>query len=265
VLEAVDPLERVDVGLRSAAAVREEVDDGRHGSITVLRVLSWRHRLPRPVQRAGEAVLTPLARRSLRIRRAHWALLQRDSEFVHRYLDGLNGVEIGAAAHNDFGLDALNVDRYSDMSSVYKESEWEICGRKRAVDVVAPGDDLPFEDDAFDFVFTSHVIEHFPDPIRALKEWLRVARKYVVLIVPHRDRTFDSDRELTPVAEFARRHAEGFTTEEDAHWSVWTLQSFLAMCEHFGFRVVDALDPDDKVGNGFAVVLDASTPRTQTT
>ena len=110
------------------------------------------------------------------------------------------------------------------------------CGRKRPVDVVAPGDDLPFDDDFADFVLASHVIEHFPDPIRALKEWLRVARKYVVVIVPHRDRTFDSDRDVTTVEEFARRHAERFTSEDDAHWSVWTSRALLDMCDHFGFQ-----------------------------
>ena len=32
------------------------------------------------------------------------------------------------------------------------------------------------------------------------------------------------------------------------------------MCDHFGLPVVDSLDPDDKMANGFAVVLDASAP-----
>jgi hypothetical protein len=39
---------------------------------------------------------------------------------------------------------------------------------------------------------------------------------------------------------------------------VWNLESFLAVCERIGARVVDSLDPDDKVGNGFIVVLDAA-------
>jgi hypothetical protein len=30
------------------------------------------------------------------------------------------------------------------------------------------------------------------------------------------------------------------------------------LCERLGLRVVDSLDPDDKVGNGFMVVLDAA-------
>ena len=143
------------------------------------------------------------------------------------------------------------------MDTIYKQEEWRLSGRKRRVDVVAPGDDLPFAEGAFDFVFASHVIEHFADPIRALKEWVRVARKYVVLVVPHRDRTFDRDRPLTPVAELVERHRSGFSSEEDKHWSVWTYESFVDLCDELGLEVVDSLDPDDKVGNGFMVVIDA--------
>ena len=187
-----------------------------------------------------------------------WPHLTRPSRFVHEYLDGLTGIEIGASAHNDYEVDAVNVDRYEAMDTTYKRAEWERCGRIRPVDVVAPGDALPYGDDAVDFVLASHVIEHFPDPVRALKEWHRVARRYVLLVVPHPDRTFDRDRELTPVEELVRRHDEGFTSEEDKHWSVWTRESFVAMCRRLGFQVIDSLDPDDKVGNGFMVVLDAS-------
>jgi SAM-dependent methyltransferase len=201
---------------------------------------------------------SPVMRRLPWIRRRVWPLLSKESAFVHRHLDGLKGIEIGASAHNDYGIDAINVDRYESMDTVYKQEEWNLCGRKRPVDIVSPGDDLPFKDDAVDFVLASHVIEHFPDPIRALKEWLRVARSYVLVVVPHRDRTFDSDRELTTVEEFARRHEEGLQAAEDQHWSVWTLESFVAMCERFGFEVADSLDPDDKVGNGFMVLIDAS-------
>lgn len=145
------------------------------------------------------------------------------------------------------------------MDTIFKQEEWDVCGRKRPVDVVAPGDDLPFEDDSVEFVLASHVVEHFPDPISALEEWVRVARRYVVVVVPHRDRTFDRDRELTSLAEFRRRREGGdVPPPPHDHWSVWTLESFLEMCREFGFQVVDQLDPDDKVGNGFVVVLDAS-------
>jgi SAM-dependent methyltransferase len=182
---------------------------------------------------------------------------------VTRTLEGLVGIEIGASAHNEFGLRAINVDRYPEMDTRYKVEEKQLCGRMRPVDLVAPGDDVPFRDEAVDFVFASHVIEHFPDPIRALDEWCRVARHRVVLVVPHRDRTFDAGRELTAAEELLQRHARGFTSAEDKHWSVWTLESFLETCHAAGFPVVGSLDPDDKVGNGFMVVIDAAAARAQ--
>jgi SAM-dependent methyltransferase len=190
----------------------------------------------------------------------HQRFVVHDSKLAHKWLDGLRGVEIGGAAHNDFHLDTINVDRYREMDTVYKQAELRQTGRAMPVDVVAPGDDLPFEDDSHDFVLASHVIEHIPDPVKALREWTRVARKFVFLVVPHRDRTFDRDRELTPVAELLARHEDGFSSDEDQHWSVWTLESFLELCEALGIRVLDKLDPDDKTGNAFMVVLDASEP-----
>jgi SAM-dependent methyltransferase len=176
-------------------------------------------------------------------------------KLFHSYLDGLKGVEIGGAAHNDFKVDVVNVDRYREMDTVYKDAERELWGRAKPVDIIARGHELPLDDDSFDFVLASHVIEHIPDPIAALKEWARVARRYIVLVVPHRDRTFDRDRPLTPLSELIERHESGFTSEEDRHWTVWTCETFLDMCEHVGFEVLEARDPDARDGNGFAVIL----------
>lgn len=56
------------------------------------------------------------------------------------------------------------------------------------VDLGFPGYDgkeLPFPDNSVDFVFSSHCLEHIEDPFTALREWLRVARRHVVIAVPH--------------------------------------------------------------------------------
>jgi SAM-dependent methyltransferase len=208
-----------------------------------------------PVLKTRIALLVPPARLLDRLRRRSLV------RFVRSYLAGLKGIEIGAAAHNDFRVDALNVDRYGSMDTVFKRHEREMCGRAKAVDIVAPGHDLPLTDKSVDFVLASHVLEHIPDPIAALREWVRVARDYVVLIVPHRDRTFDRDRPLTPLSELIERHERGLSSEEDRHWSVWTCETFLELCDHLGLQVLEARDPDRKNGNGFAVVLSARTPR----
>ena len=120
-----------------------------------------------------------------------------------------------------------------------------------------PENDLPFEDKSFDFVISSHVIEHFFDPISALREWERVARKYIYIICPKRDALpSDRDKPLTHISEHIQRH-DGIIdhSDTDEHHSRWTPGSFCSMCEHFGFNVIDCLPTDDKVGNGFTVVI----------
>jgi len=148
-----------------------------------------------------------------RVRHGGSLILRRDSKFVSRYLKGLQGIEIGASASNNFFLDTINVDRWGATDTVYKQQERRIVIHACKVDVVA--------------------------------------------VVPHKERMFDRDRPLSTVEELLERHRTGFSSDEDRHWSVWTRESFVAMCEAAGLRVIDSLDPDDKIGDGFIVVLDA--------
>ena len=52
----------------------------------------------------------------------------------------------------------------------------------------------------YDFVISSHVIEHIANPFLALSEWLRVLKDggLILLVVPHKDGTFDHKRPVTP-------------------------------------------------------------------
>jgi len=179
-----------------------------------------------------------------------------ESKIAHKYLDGLKGIEIGGSAHNPFGLDTINVDRINDVNSIYKKQEFELCGEKMTVDVVAEADKLPFQRKSFDFVVSSHVIEHVFDPIQALQEWRRVARRYIVIICPHKNRIFDHNRPITTMRELKARHSGKIPADHtDKHHSVWDTQSFLKLLKYLNFRVIQALDEDDKVGNGFLVVI----------
>jgi SAM-dependent methyltransferase len=190
-----------------------------------------------------------------RIERWRWQKAYgRPFPLAERFLNGLKGIEIGGAAHNHF-VDAINVDRAAEPHPAYIEEQLRLAGRVARIDLVAFGDDLPFKDKAVDFVLASHVIEHFYDPIKALREWERVARRYIFLVVPHHERTFDSGRPLTPVSELVGRHASGREEHEERHWSVWDLPGFLALCKELGFNVVATEDPDSRLGNGFAVVI----------
>jgi SAM-dependent methyltransferase len=189
----------------------------------------------------------------------------KQSPHAHQTLAGLTGIEVGGSAHNEFGLNTINVDRISHTDpefEPYRKEQIALCGEVMPVDVVAPGDNLPFPDKSYDFVISSHVIEHFFDPIAALKEWARVARKYIYIICPLRDALpSDRDKPLTPLSEHIARHTGEIPRQEtDEHHSRWTVKSFIEMCEHFGFVVADWLPIDDKVGNGFTVVLNVEKP-----
>jgi len=188
-----------------------------------------------------------------------------DSAVAHRFLDGLVGIEVGGSAHNPFHIaGCLNVD-FTDQPTVFTLEQMRLCGEATRVDVVSQGHDLPFPDASLDYVLSSHVLEHFYDPIGALREWLRVVRPggYVFMIVPHRDRTFDRERSLTCVEELQARHAlrrPADASDEPAgegysHHSVWTTHTFLELCAALDLRVVRVDDVDDKVGNGFTVVV----------
>jgi SAM-dependent methyltransferase len=194
-----------------------------------------------------------LLRRPVRV--VHDVLNNHGSRFASAYLRGLDGVEIGGSAANDFKLRTINVDKADN--EFYRRDQRELCGRAMPVDVVAQGDELPFADDSYDFVLSSHVIEHMPDPVKALREWVRVARMYVFVVAPHRDRTFDRDQPVTSVEELLERHNSAFSSDEDRHWSVWTAETFIQLCARIGLGVIEYQDPDDKRCNGFAVLIDA--------
>jgi len=126
----------------------------------------------------------------------------RESALAHAYCHG-KGLEIGGAAHNPFGLDTLNVDMSDRLDTEFKLEEIKICGTALPVDVVAPGDDIPLPDESQDFVVSSHVLEHFPDPVKALLEWDRLLKPggIIFAIIPHNERTMDSDQPRTTLEQ----------------------------------------------------------------
>jgi SAM-dependent methyltransferase len=54
----------------------------------------------------------------------------------------------------------------------------------------------------YDFVLSSHALEHTANPLKALVEWRRVLKSggALVLVVPHKDGTFDHRRPVTKLA-----------------------------------------------------------------
>ena len=90
------------------------------------------------------------------------------------------GLDVGCGSRKPF-KHFIGIDNYKDTA---------IFGNSCNPDVWAYAEDLGiFADDAFDFVYSSHTLEHIDDHEKALKEWWRVLKQdgYLVLYLPHAD------------------------------------------------------------------------------
>ena len=197
-----------------------------------------------------------------------------ESALAHQYCID-NGVEIGAAAHNSFGLPgSINVAPEDDYQ-FYVEVQNKMCGAHALIDIVGEADDTQVDDHSQNYVISSHAIEHFPDVVGAFLEWNRILRLggIIFMTVPHRDaHPPDVGRELSSVEQLFKAYEDGWTAQtvpadvvkaaggQRGHIWVFTLDSMLQLIaasnEAYGLSwdVVDTLAVDDKVGNGFTVV-----------
>ena len=259
-----DPNLRENMGsmARKDALINWTTRAGAHHLLAALREiaeisgLEWNERLPAP---ASDEPQEPG--------------IFREHALAHQLLDGLTGLEIGAAAHNPFGLRSRNV-ALPEANEFYAEySRGEIIV-PAAVDIWAPGDSIPVPDRSEDFVISSHLVEHLPNLLAAFIEWDRILRDggYVFMIVPLKGALpADNSRELTPLSHFVEDYnqkitldthpTDGVPGERAGHYHTFTPDSLLEVV-HFmrqkglcAWTLVAREDVDTKVGNGFTLVF----------
>lgn len=70
------------------------------------------------------------------------------------------------------------------------------------------------KDNTFDFVYSSHTIEHLPDPSEALKNWFRVLKPggFLIVYLPHRE-LYEKKNNLP--SRFNPTHLHFFLTDKD--------------------------------------------------
>ncbi|HWA86503.1 MAG TPA: class I SAM-dependent methyltransferase [Opitutus sp.] len=74
-------------------------------------------------------------------------------------------------------------------------------------------------DASYDFVLSSHCLEHVANPLRALREWRRVTRPHghLVLLLPDPKRSFDHRRPVTTLAHLREDLAHGTGEDDTTH------------------------------------------------
>jgi|GEM_PF-549178 len=133
-------------------------------------------------------------------------------EIVKKYCVG-RGVEVGPADHPVQGVNTVLVDNKADFA-----------GKQYTVDYIMEADNLHlFQNGQFDFLIAIHMLEHFPNPIKALKEWYRVVRDGGVLfiVVPQKGCTFDKYRNTTPLSHLIEDYEKNTDNSDLTHIDEW--------------------------------------------
>ncbi|MBX7259230.1 MAG: class I SAM-dependent methyltransferase [Candidatus Hydrogenedentes bacterium] len=91
------------------------------------------------------------------------------------------------------------------------------------VDVNSDAAHLPFASHCFDYLCSSHVLEHMPNTISVLEEWARVLKPggRLVLRLPHANRTFDRIRPKTTLEHHIKDSELSVDYSDPTHWEEW--------------------------------------------
>jgi SAM-dependent methyltransferase len=194
----------------------------------------------------------------------------RYHEPAKKYCRGI-GIELGAAAHNPFGLDgAINIAPCDD-SQIYYEAQIAMCGAYAEIDICAEAHKLPIESGSQDYLISSHVVEHLPNPIESFLEWNRVLKPggIVLMIVPlpgaHPP---DAGRPIVTVNELRLGYEAGYGVDNfpdksvpmRGHYYVYTLTRMMEIISWankamgLNWEILFTEKRDSKVGNGFCVI-----------
>lgn len=150
----------------------------------------------------AKAVLPAKVRQALRNAKRALTGSPSLSRLVARFCEG-RGIEVGPGKNPYCSANnTVFLDKHTDNK----------CGMPNP-DFVADANRIPASDGRFDFLLSSHYLEHAQNTIKTLNEWTRVLRAggTLFLILPHGDRTLDRHRAKTAL----QHHIDDFTTLTD--------------------------------------------------
>jgi SAM-dependent methyltransferase len=126
-----------------------------------------------------------------------------------RYCSTGRGIEVGAG----------KTPYCSPANTEFLDRHTSNADAMESPDLVADGSAIPRPNDHYDFLLSSHCLEHVPNTIKTLKEWLRVLKPggILFLVLPHGERTFDRLREKTTLAHHIRDYEEDVAAPDRSH------------------------------------------------
>lgn len=156
-----------------------------------------------------------------------------NAPFYRNALQDKIGLEIGGPS---FGftrrgfLPSYDVPRRIDGCNFSNNTVWEgnisegqhyKYGNKTGFQYIADAVDLcAIPSGTYDFILSSHSVEHIANPIKALYEWQRVLgpEGIIVMVVPHKDLTFDNKRPLTTIEHLVQDFTNNVSEMDNTHF-----------------------------------------------
>lgn len=167
-----------------------------------------------------------------------WAIHQFHTKVAELLPDGLDTVlEVGCG------------EGFSSSAILSHRMEWHLLGGDISFEAVQEArsrfpamhygiidaTQLSYPDQSVDLILSLEVLEHIPQPERAVQEYMRVSRRYLLLSVPN-EPIFRGLR----LASGKGIRMLGDHPEHVNHWSIWGFRRFLEGC---GLQVVATASP----------------------
>ena len=154
---------------------------------------------------------------------------------IAKTFKGLKGIEIGGPS-SIFSLrgalpvylfaekvDGVNFSNKTIWEGKIKEGEnYNYYKNLFGYQYIAEGSDLSLlKDNQFDFLLSSHSLEHIANPIKALKHWIRILKEngMLLLILPDSSVTFDRKRPITKLEHLIEDYNNEVEEDDDTHFA----------------------------------------------
>jgi len=164
---------------------------------------------------------------------------------VKDHLSAKNGLEVGGPSHIfETKLPIYRHVQSLDNCVFAEETHWEGArtsgatfhfdqSKRTGNNFITEGSTLEgIADATYDFVLSSHNLEHIANPIKALHNWKRIlkARGFLLLVLPDKHRTFDYRRPVTTLEhlrdDYTRDMGEDDMTHVEEFVTLWDYKKY---------------------------------------